>query len=111
MSPLATILMMALLGVVLALILGPLNALPRRRVRRSQELADLRARREAKYQEIRDAELDYEMGKLSPEDHEAVNAALRREALQILEAIVELEEEGETGRESEKSAGAAPPSG
>lgn len=103
MSPLASVLMMALLCVVLALILGPLNALPRR-VRRSQELADLRARREAKYQEIRDAELDHEMGKLSQEDHTAVDTALRREALEILDAIAAMEEEG-TGvpkRETEK---------
>ena len=33
------------------------------------ELADLEAAKEAKYREIRDAELDQRTGKLSEEDH------------------------------------------
>jgi cytochrome c-type biogenesis protein CcmF len=47
--------------------------------------------REAKYREIRDAELDYRTGKLSREDYEAVDAALRVEALAILDALEALE--------------------
>jgi len=42
------------------------------------------ARKEAKYREIRDAELDHAVGKLSDEDFAAVDAELRREALEIL---------------------------
>ena len=42
------------------------------------------ARKEAKYREIRDAELDHAAGKLSDEDFAALDAELRREALEIL---------------------------
>jgi hypothetical protein len=51
------------------------------------ELADLEARKEAKYREIRDAELDHAAGKLSHEDFRRQDAALRREAVEILEQI------------------------
>ncbi len=53
------------------------------------ELADLEAAREAKYREIRDAELDHETGKLSDEDYAEVDATLRAEALEILDALDE----------------------
>ncbi len=43
------------------------------------------ARKEAKYREIRDAELDHAVGKLSDEDFAVVDAELRREALEILD--------------------------
>ena len=46
--------------------------------------AELEAAREAKYREIRDAELDYRTGKLSREDYEAIDGALRAEAIEIL---------------------------
>ena len=53
----------------------------------SDRLAELDARKEAKYREIRDAELDLRTGKLSREDHRAIDRELRREAIEILEAI------------------------
>jgi cytochrome c-type biogenesis protein CcmF len=43
------------------------------------------ARKEAKYREIRDAELDHAAGKLSDEDFAALDTELRREALEILD--------------------------
>jgi cytochrome c-type biogenesis protein CcmF len=43
------------------------------------------ALKEAKYREIRDAELDHAVGKLSDEDFAAVDAELREEALEILD--------------------------
>jgi cytochrome c-type biogenesis protein CcmF len=43
------------------------------------------ARKEAKYREIRDAELDHAVGKLSDDDFAVVDAELRREALEILD--------------------------
>ena len=52
-----------------------------------ERLAELEARKEAKYREIRDAELDYRTGKLSAKDHRALDRALRREAMTILEEI------------------------
>jgi hypothetical protein len=55
--------------------------------------AELEAAREAKYREIRDAELDYRTGKLSREDYEAVNDALRAEAVEILDRLETLEQQ------------------
>ncbi len=52
---------------------------------------ELEAAKEAKYREIRDAQLDFEMGKLSKEDHRAVDRQLRAEAIEILERIDRLE--------------------
>jgi hypothetical protein len=51
------------------------------------KLADLEAAREAKYREIRDAELDHRTGKLSDEDFAAVDGTLRAEAIEILDAL------------------------
>lgn len=47
-------------------------------------LADLQLRKEGKYREIRDAQLDHAAGKLSDQDFEALDAELRREAMSIL---------------------------
>ena len=52
---------------------------------------ELEAAKEAKYREIRDAELDREMGKLSSEDHRAMDRELRAEAIEILRRLDELE--------------------
>lgn len=54
---------------------------------------ELEAAREAKYREIRDTELDYRTGKLSREDYEAVNGALRAEAVEILDRLERIEQE------------------
>jgi hypothetical protein len=51
---------------------------------------DLEAAREAKYREIRDAELDYRTGKLSREDYQAIDADLRAEAIEILDRLEDL---------------------
>ncbi|HSS33103.1 MAG TPA: cytochrome c-type biogenesis CcmF C-terminal domain-containing protein [Solirubrobacterales bacterium] len=45
------------------------------------------ALKEAKYREIRDAELDHAAGKLSDEDFAAIDAELRREAVEILDSV------------------------
>jgi hypothetical protein len=50
-------------------------------------IADLEARKEAKYREIRDAELDREAGKLTEEDWRRQDAELRREAIEILREL------------------------
>jgi hypothetical protein len=51
------------------------------------ELADLEARKEALYRQIRDAELDREQGKLTAPDWERVDGELRREAIAVLKLI------------------------
>ena len=47
----------------------------------------LEAAKEAKYAEIRDAELDYRTGKLSEADWRAQDRALRAEAIEILRRL------------------------
>jgi hypothetical protein len=97
-DPLVAIITLALLAAVILLISAPLRS---RRAphdsdgeraaasqsRASLELQELEAAREAKYREIRDAELDYRTGKLSQQDYEAIDRALRAEALEILERL------------------------
>lgn len=51
------------------------------------DLADLEARKEALYRQIRDAELDRAQGKLSDADFERLDADLRREAIALLKRI------------------------
>jgi hypothetical protein len=51
------------------------------------ELAELEAAREAKYREIRDADLDHRTGKLSDSDFELVDRTLRAEAVEILHRL------------------------
>ena len=58
----------------------------------SPRVADLEAARAAKYSEIREAELDHRTGKLSDEDYEAVDGALRAEAIEILRELDRAEE-------------------
>jgi hypothetical protein len=53
---------------------------------------DLEAAREAKYREIRDAELDFRTGKLSRADYDAIDTDLRAEALEILNRLEPVEE-------------------
>jgi len=53
--------------------------------------ADLEARKQALYRQIRDAELDREQGKLSDEDWRRVDAELRREAIEVLRELDALE--------------------
>jgi hypothetical protein len=51
------------------------------------ELAELEAAREAKYRELRDADLDHRTGKLSDEDYEILDRSLRGEAIEILRGL------------------------
>ena len=51
----------------------------------------LEAAKEAKYREIRDAELDHRMGKLSDVDFRATDDELRGQAIAILRELDELE--------------------
>jgi hypothetical protein len=54
------------------------------------ELADLDARKEAKYRQIRDAEADHASGKLSDEDFKRLDRELRGEAIDILKRLDKL---------------------
>jgi cytochrome c-type biogenesis protein CcmF len=74
------------IGGIIALA-GALIALWPSRGRRRGALVRIEAdaRKEAKYREIRDAELDHAAGKLSDEDFAVLDAELREEALEILD--------------------------
>ena len=80
-----------LLVIVVALVATPLRA---RRgaavVEEDAERAELEAARDAKYREIRDAELDHRTGKLSEADWRAMDRSLRGEAVEILRRLDEL---------------------
>jgi hypothetical protein len=64
------------------------------------ERAELEAARDAKYREIRDAELDHRTGKLSDADWRSLDRALRAEAVGILRRIDELPEASPDGRDA-----------
>jgi hypothetical protein len=93
------ILALVLLAVVVLVVGAPLRAAARgrrdplarapARAGSSSDLEreELEAAREAKYREIRDAELDFRTGKLSREDYEAIDRALRAEAIEILNRL------------------------
>jgi len=53
----------------------------------ADRLEELEAAKQAKYREIRDAEMDFKTGKLSEEDHRALDRQLRAEAMEVLRAI------------------------
>jgi hypothetical protein len=55
------------------------------------ELADLEARKQAKYRQIRDAEADRAAGKLTEEDFRRLDRELRAEAIEILKKIDRLQ--------------------
>jgi hypothetical protein len=101
-SLLIPILVFVLIGVVVLVVGAPL-----RRARRainpepvegaSEQAAvpahareEMEAAREAKYLEIRDAELDFRTGKLSREDYATVDTELRAEAIEILDRLEQL---------------------
>jgi hypothetical protein len=68
---------------------------------------ELEAAREAKYREIRDAELDYRTGKLSLEDYEAIDGELREAAIDILNRL-EVSDRPAAGDPRESESGGAP---
>src|SRR3954447_2144590 len=50
-------------------------------------LEDLEAAKEARYREIREAEMDYRTGKLSEADWKAIDRQLRAEAVELLRQL------------------------
>jgi hypothetical protein len=87
----APVVILAVLIAVVALVSSPLRA--RRRGEEGGEasdiVAELEARKEAKYREIRDAEMDLRTGKLSQDDHRILDRQLRAEAIEVLRALDE----------------------
>jgi flagellar biosynthesis/type III secretory pathway M-ring protein FliF/YscJ len=90
-----TLVVIVVLALVVAFVAAPL----RRHAAESEEAsiqgrrADLEAHKEAKYREIRDAEMDYRTGKLSHADWRALDVQLRGEAITILRQLDEVDPE------------------
>jgi flagellar biosynthesis/type III secretory pathway M-ring protein FliF/YscJ len=77
-----------ILLVVVAFVTAPLRRARRERGEAEDpRVAELEARKEAKYREIRDAEMDREAGKLSEREWRRQDAELRREAIRILKEL------------------------
>ena len=73
--------------IVAWIVLGPLRRGASVDKREDDRRAALEAAKEAKYREIKDAELDHQMGKLSDEDYKAIDDELRGQAIEILREI------------------------
>jgi hypothetical protein len=90
--------LLVLATLVALAVLGPLRRRAEEERREETRIAELEAAKEAKYREIRDAELDHRMGKLSREDWRAVDRELREEAIRILSELDRLEGRSPEGR-------------
>jgi hypothetical protein len=89
------VLVLILVGVAVLAISAPLRRRAAREAAGRAERADLEAARDAKYAEIRDAEMDYRTGKLSEADWRALDRQLRREAVELLHRLDAAEEPAE----------------
>ena len=81
-----------LAAVTLALIVAFVVSRPLRRGpdvdrREDERRSALEAAKEAKYREIRDAELDFQMGKLTEADYRTTDRELRGQAISILREL------------------------
>ena len=92
MDVLAPLIVIVVLTLVVLLVSAPLRGSHSSRAEERDEMrrADLQAAREAKYREIRDAELDFRTGKLSEADWKRLDRELRAEAIDILRALDEV---------------------
>lgn len=79
-----------LIGIVALVVAAPLRPGAEAEAREDARRAELEAAKEAKYREIRDAELDLGMGKLSEADHRVTDRELREQAIAILRELDEL---------------------
>ena len=85
---------LVVLALVVLFVSAPLRSRRTEEASESAERAELEAAREAKYREIRDAELDYRTGKLSEADWRGLDRGLRAEAVEILRRLDELPTSG-----------------
>ena len=86
------LLIMAVVAVVVVVVTAPLRRgrAAEQDLREAARRADLEARKEAKYREIREAEMDWRTGKLDEADYRALDRRLRREAMDLLRALDEV---------------------
>jgi hypothetical protein len=88
-DPLVVVLVLVAVGLTVAVIAGPLRAgrAEREDTADAARIADLEAAKEARYREIREAEMDYRTGKLSEADWKAIDRQLRAEAVELLREL------------------------
>jgi membrane protein implicated in regulation of membrane protease activity len=84
------LIVLVVLAVVVLVVGAPLRHAARDEETEDAERSELEAARDAKYREIRDAELDHRTGKLSDADWRALDRDLRGEAVEILRRLDEL---------------------
>jgi type II secretory pathway component PulM len=84
---LAGLAIFVVLAVVVWVISAPLRSPRRDEAPDGSRTADLLAAKEAKYREIRDAEMDFRTGKLSEADFRTLDRQLRAEAIAILREL------------------------
>ncbi len=81
----SALVVLVVLAVIAFLVVSPLRETGVRD--EPSERDALEAAKEAKYREIRDAELDYRTGKLSEPDWRVLDRSLRAEAVEILHRL------------------------
>jgi hypothetical protein len=83
------LIVMAVLSGVVVFVSAPLRRIgaPLDATVPTDTVADLEAARDAKYRELRDADLDHRTGKLSDTDYAELDADLRAEAIEIMRAL------------------------
>ena len=80
--------LLLLVALVAWVVLGPLRAGAQEGEGEDEaSRAELEAAKEAKYREIRDAELDFRMGKMSQADYRRTDRELRAQAIAILKEL------------------------
>jgi uncharacterized membrane protein len=87
----SVVVVLVVLVVVIWLVVAPLRGGADREAAVQSRRDELEAAKEAKYAEIRDAELDYRTGKLSEGDWKALDRGLRAEAIELLDQIDRLD--------------------
>jgi len=85
------LIVVVVLAVVVLVVSAPLRRAASDEEVEDAERAELEAARDAKYHEIRDADLDHRTGKLSDADWRALDRSLRTEAVEILRRLDELD--------------------
>jgi hypothetical protein len=78
---------LVLAAVVALVVTGPFRRAEQVQRAEDDRRAALEAAKEQKYRDIRDAELDYRMGKLSEADWKAADRELRAQAVEILRSL------------------------
>jgi hypothetical protein len=80
---------LVLAAIVALVVTGPLRRSDEKQRAQDDRRAALEAAKEQKYRDIRDAELDYRMGKLSEKDWREADRELRAQAIDILHELDE----------------------